>query len=69
MTDRNVGLTGKYIVERVDGKDMPHGCIVLEWKDPNARAGIAAFSEAVRRDGYIALADDLDNKLKEWQQS
>jgi len=58
------GLFKKYHVERVDEKEMPEGCIVLEWKDPNARVGIAAFSRRVRRQGYTRLADDLDDKLK-----
>ena len=57
------GLIKKYQVERMDGKPMPEGCIVLEWKDPNARVGIAAFSRRVRRCGYEKLADDLDSKL------
>ncbi len=63
MSDKNRGLFGKYIVDRVDGKPMPEGAIVLEWKDPNARVGIAAFSDKVREEGYEQLADDLNNKL------
>ena len=64
---KNKGLYQKYRVERTDGKPMPEGCIVLEWKDPNARIGIAAFSRRVRRKGYRKLADDLDAKLSEWE--
>jgi hypothetical protein len=60
---RDQGLFQKYKVARVDQKPITDGCIVLEWKDPNARKGIAAFSEAVRSDGYFALADGLDQKL------
>lgn len=66
MGDRSVGLIKKYSVERTDGKPMPLGCIVMEWKDPNARKGIAAFSAAVRADGYTALADDLDAHLADF---
>lgn len=58
------GLFEKYHVERVDGKPMPAGCIVLEWKDPNAWPGIAAFSRAVRLAGYLQLSDDLDKRLE-----
>jgi hypothetical protein len=58
------GLFEKYHVERVDGKPMPAGCIVLEWKDTNAWPGIAAFSRAVRSAGYLQLSDDLDKHLE-----
>lgn len=66
MGDRNTGLIHKYDVRRTDGKPITHGCIVLEWDDPNARKGIKAFSEAVRADGYESLADDLDRTLDAW---
>lgn len=56
------GLYEKYKVERVDGK--PVGiCLVLELKDPNARAGIKAFADAVRGSGYIELANDIEALL------
>jgi hypothetical protein len=61
--DRTTGLTEKYAVARHDGKPLKDGAIVMEWGDPNARVGIAAYSRAVREDGYEALADDLDNRL------
>lgn len=66
MPDTERGLYQKYVVDRTDGKPIEHGCIVLEWDDPNARKGIKAFSEAVRADGYDALADDLDHTLDAW---
>lgn len=66
MGDKTRGLFGKYIVDRVDGKSIIEGAIVLEWKDPNARVGIKAFSEKVREEGYTLLADDLDKKLDEY---
>lgn len=65
--DRKKGLYGKYQVERNDGKPLKDGCIVLEWGDPNARKGIAAFAQAVRDDGYTALAEDLERKLEEYR--
>lgn len=63
--DREKGLYTKYNVSRVDGRPM-QDAIVLEFKDPNARAGIKAFSEAVRADGYNHLADDIDLRLEEY---
>lgn len=62
-SSRQKGLMQKYKVDRRDGKPIKDGCIVLEWSDPNARAGISAFAKAVRQDGYDKLADDLEAKL------
>ncbi len=62
------GLFEKYTVSRNDGKAIEDGCIVLEWKDKNARTGIQAFSKAVRDVGFGKLADDLDSKLAEYEQ-
>ena len=64
--DREKGLYGKYRVTRTDGKPLKGGCIVLEWGDPNARKGIAAFARAVRNDGYHALANDLEARLADY---
>jgi len=63
MISKERGMFLKYFVKRCDGKPMPEGCVVLEWKDKNALPGIAAFSRSVRAEGYIALADDLDKRL------
>lgn len=63
MSDRENGFYGKYRVERIDGKPITKGCVVMEFKDPNGRAGIKAFSKAVRADGYDILANDLDDIL------
>lgn len=69
MTDnRDTGLIEKYTVTRNDGKPLKGGAIVLEFGDPNARVGIAAFSGAVREDGYEALANDLENRLADYSQ-
>lgn len=65
MGNKNTGLYNKYTVRRNDLKDIPLGCVVLEWKDPLARMGIRAFSTAVRLAGYIRLADDLDARLEQ----
>ena len=67
MGDKSKGLFGKYIVDRVDGKPIKEGAIVLEWTDPNARVGIEAFSKKVREEGYTLLADDLDRKLETYR--
>jgi len=65
MNNKERGLYQKYNVERVDGR--PTGdCIVLEFKDPNARAGIRAFSKEVKKKGYSPLADDLDEQCEFW---
>lgn len=67
MTDnRSKGLFHKYRVARVDKKPIEDGCIVLEWKDVHGRQGIAAFAESLRGDGYIQLADDLEQKLAQY---
>lgn len=66
MNNKNKGLYGKYKVERVDGKEIKNGCIVLELKDPNSRKGIRAFSNAVLMDGYTKLSDDLDCELRKY---
>lgn len=63
MPQKEKGLIKKYHVERIDGKPMPEGCIVLEWKDESAWPAIAIFSREVRKKGFQALADDLDNVL------
>ena len=61
--DKYMGLCMKYRVERLDGKPMPEGCIVLEWRDKNALSAIAEFSRSVRAAGYTPLANDLDKQL------
>ena len=63
MSDRQRGFYKKYNVERLDGKPIKN-CVVLEFDDPNARIGISAFSKAVRADGYIKLANNLDTLLQ-----
>jgi hypothetical protein len=60
------GLQERYRVERLDGKAIEDGCIVLEWADPAARQGIREFSKAVRSRGFGPLADDLDAKLQQY---
>lgn len=66
--ERRRGLYQKYRVTRVDGTDAPgekHSrCqyIVLDaTHDRNAPPAIQAYADAVRADGYHALADDLDS--------
>ena len=65
--DKKRGLFEKYCVIRTDGKPIKEGCIVLQWGDENAHVGIKAYSEQVRKEGYTALADNLDRRL-EWQE-
>lgn len=60
------GLLLRYKVERVDGKTITDGCMVMEWKDKNARRAIYAFARAVEADGYKNLAMDIDSKLADY---
>lgn len=59
MSDKNTGLIEKYIVERLDGKPLKGGCIVLEFGDPNAWAAIDVWAATVDNAGYAALAADV----------
>jgi hypothetical protein len=66
MTSKNVGLIGKYHVERTDGSSAEgqkhHGCqyFVLDLThDPLAFPALAAYERHARQAGYVALADDL----------
>ena len=61
------GLYEKYRVERVDGKPLKGGCVVLEWGDKSARLGIREFSAAVKASGYKKLSKDLDKRLDKWE--
>lgn len=63
---KNYGLYDKYTVSRVDGKPIVDGCVVMEWKDPHARAAIATFAIEVRTSGFGKLADDLEARLAEY---
>lgn len=64
MTSKDLGLIGKYRVERVDGKPVDW-CFVLQDTDPLAIPALQAYSQEARRKGYGPLADDLDAKLIE----
>jgi hypothetical protein len=66
MEDKERGLYDKYKVERLDGKPIEKGCIVLEWSDRLARAGIKAFAAAVTSAGYLRLGNDLKTKLRDY---
>lgn len=57
------GLKTKYKVSRTDGKQIDN-CVVLEFKDGIARAGIRAWSHAMRERGYTKVADDVDDLLE-----
>lgn len=64
MSDKERGLYGKYKVEKTTNPDKKLDCMVMEWDDPNGRKGIRAFAEAVKKEGYLLLYVDLDEKLK-----
>lgn len=67
MSDKNKGILKIYNVERIDGKPIKDGCIVLEFDDPNAREGIEDFAAKVYREGYKEFAADLWAKLKRYE--
>lgn len=69
MNDKTRGLFGKYKVEKITNPKKELDCIVLEFDDPNSREGIIAFAEAVRRDGYRKLHDDIMAKIKFYTQA
>lgn len=62
--DKERGLYDKYHVTRLDGKPVG-ACIILEFKDPLARIGIAAWAKAVRDAGYVELAENVTAMLIE----
>lgn len=61
MGDKTTGLTGKYLVERVDGKPV-NWCFVLQDTDPLTPVALSAYEGAARAAGYGKLADDLFGK-------
>lgn len=66
MSDDNEReLTGKYEVSRVDGQEMPNGCVVLEFSDRNAWTALWHWSEVLEDEGYEQLAKDVREQLSE----
>lgn len=63
MNDKNKGLYGKYKVERVDGKPIKDGCIVLEFNDPIARKVIFRWARYMRDAGHFQVYEDVLDKL------
>ncbi len=64
MGDREMGLFGKYRVERVDGKSIDR-CIVLELHDPNSWPALRVWADTVEADGYTALAHDVRDWIQQ----
>lgn len=66
MGDKQSGLTKKYKVERVDGKDLKGGmAFVLELGDPNAWPALLTYARTVRAQGCVRLAEDIEAKIDE----
>ena len=63
VKDKSRGLFEKYTVDRIDGKPLKGGALVLEWGDTNAHPAIRAYSRSVRDRGYTQLSDDIDQLL------
>lgn len=66
MSDKNLGLFQKFVVERTDGRSKPgekhDGCqyFVLDvTHDPHAIPALLAYAESAEASGYGALAADL----------
>jgi len=66
VKDKTKGLYTKYIIKRVDGKSFT-GAIVLEWDDPDARVGIAAYARQLKEKGYVGFASDLERMLSSYK--
>ncbi len=63
---KDKGLMQKYNVSRVDGKLMSD-CVVLEFKDPIARAGIKAWCDEMDKNGFSMAAHDARRMLAEYE--
>ena len=64
MTRKDIGLVGKYRVQRTDGKPV-RWAFVLEDTDPLAKVALLAYARVARQTGYEALAADLERKVAE----
>lgn len=66
MSDLTRGLYPKYDVKRLHDSVGKHDAcwfFVLDPEhDPIARVALAAYADEARRQGYTALADDLEAK-------
>ncbi len=67
MREQNKGLYQKYEVKKLTNPAKEIDCIVLEFDDPIARIGIAAWADEMERFGYISAANDAREKLTEYR--
>ena len=63
MSDKDNGLYKKYDVKKLSNPNKFVDCMVLEFDDPVARVGLAAYAEAAHNAGYKTLAADIRGKL------
>jgi hypothetical protein len=64
MSDKEKGLFQKYIVERVDGRELKGGmAFVLEVGDPNTWPALLTYADTVAEEGYKALAIDIRKEV------
>lgn len=61
------GFLQKYEVKKLTNPDKKMYCVVLEFDDKLSRAGIVAFAEACRAEGYENLYLDLIAKCKGYE--
>ena len=63
MSSDRERLYAKYSVERIDGKPLKGGAIVLELGDPLAREPLRVWVRELRAAGRTALADDVEKAI------
>ncbi len=66
--NKTLGLYDKYKVERIDGKPLKGGAIVLEFGDPVARIAIFAWAQEMEYHGYHQVSADVLAQLEATQQ-
>ena len=67
MGNKNDGLFKKYDVNRIDGKIIKDGCLVLEFKDELAHSAIEEYAYSVGESGNGQLKLDIINHLESVQ--
>lgn len=63
---KDQGLFKKYDVKKIDKPFSEIDAIVLEWDDPIARFGIAAWAEEMGRKGFHQVQKDVEAKLRSY---
>lgn len=65
---KELGLIPMYYITKVStGKEVEDDCIVLKFKDPEARAGIRKWAIEMGKAGYIKLAFEVIKKCDKYE--